>query len=103
MKFLTQGFTRGFFRNSDARPVELKITKFPDTRGRRTGSQPLFDCLVQMNDVCLHSARPQTKEWLLEEAAHMGRQMAIAKARCDATTARAQLTGFLNEENNYGQ
>ncbi len=32
MKFLTQGFARGFFRNADARPAKLRITKFTDDR-----------------------------------------------------------------------
>jgi hypothetical protein len=31
MKFLTQGFTRGFFRNADQRPAELKLAKFTGT------------------------------------------------------------------------
>jgi hypothetical protein len=28
MKFLTQAFSRGFFRNPDVRPAKLQITKF---------------------------------------------------------------------------
>lgn len=28
MNFLTQAFTRGFFRNPDVRPAKLKITRF---------------------------------------------------------------------------
>lgn len=99
MKFLTQGFTRGFFRNADVRPAELKIAKFPDTRGPRTGSQPKFDCLVQMNE--LRSAPEGTTEWFLEEAASIDRRIQTARARCDAVNQRSK--GFLNEGNNYGQ
>lgn len=70
IKFLTQGHTRGFFRNPDVRPAELKITRFPDTRGPRVGH-------VDEPHV-IHSAWMQPKEWRLEEAAAMDRAMTHA-------------------------
>lgn len=78
IKFLTQGFTRGFFRNPDVRPAELKITRFPDTRivGKHPALGAPFGDMV--GNGTLHSAPPQSKEWLLEESAAMRRAMTHA-------------------------
>ena len=89
MTFLTQGFTRGFFRNADVRPAELKITTFPDTRGPRTGCQPMFHCLMQMKET-----PPEALSFVpeaLESLAEVGRR--TAQARCTAINKRGVVIG----------
>lgn len=93
MKFLTQGFTQGFFRNPDVRSTELRITEFvPPPREARHLCGPDYQDYSGYVDQPRFSAPEHTRERLLEESAELGRR--IAQARCDAVNARSAPIAF---------
>lgn len=71
IKFLTQGFARGFFRNPDVKSVELRPTKFTLSSGKKFQAQNV--------PRTRHSAPEGSKEWLLEETAALGLSILLAQ------------------------
>lgn len=73
IKFLTQGFARGFFRNPDVKSVELRPAKFTSV------APPNQRHMVLDKGNILHSAPEGSKEWLLEETAALGLSILLAQ------------------------